>query len=482
MRLALTATVLTLVVTSAGSAPAREFETTCHVDRLVNHVLAPVDLLLGDVPTGTLAARVSIDEDAGRFALDGGSFDIPPYPMAFSTGLDTLDFADRQFEGVIDAAGTVVVPDVHFVICTLDAEAGEPCVPRNVCDHDQATICIRGAQQTGCPPGVGCRGVCAGDRSRSCTTDDDCALGDRCGAGTLVPFTATLSTGTLAYQGRLKSGTPLSFQTGQLFLTSIGPTPLEAPIIQNSGQTSLELTCTLGEIPDPNALPAPATMTVKKATLKLGPGGEGAGDDALKLKATYAGPLPDLESTDVILGFSTRQRVCDGNSTEPGAACVQDGDCVLSDDSPAGEAKCEIQDRTFVELEVPAGTLRGNRKGTKFKARDKRGTCSDDSESPGAACVSGAECVGGGCVRSIKALRPLQLPAYRPTHTVAIKRSKGGSLQVTLTSKGVDLDSPTMSTLAGGTVPEVTTRMSFGALVSAGATTAPKATKKGVTF
>jgi len=480
-RAIVTVAALLVPLTSAG---AHEIETTCRFDRLVNHVIAPADLQFG-VGTANVSAGVTIDVEAGRFVLHGSSIDIPPYPMPFADGLDTMDFDDVDFEGVIDAAGNVVVPGVRFVFCTLDTEEGEPCAPRNVCEDDLSTICIRGASDSGCGAGVRCVGVCAGDRARSCLTNADCAAGDRCGSGTLTPFVVTLTTATAAYKERLKNGEPLDFQTGRMLLTSLGATPRESPIIQDSGVSSLELTCTLADVPSVAELPAAPTVAVRRAKLKFGKGAEGAGDDSLKLKATYVplgGAAPDLSATEMTIGIGTTLSVCDGNSTNAGQVCSADAECILNDISPVDEAKCLTAEKTLLELVIPAGSLSGNANGTKFKANDSGGTCDAAGDAPGATCTTDAQCPGGACVR-IKPLRPAPGPDDQPTHKVAIK-SKKGTLEVSISSKGLNLDDLSLDALTDskGNVANVTTRIGIGALQGAAVTTAPKGKKQGVTF
>jgi hypothetical protein len=468
-------------------AGAHEVRTTCRFDRLVNHVIAPADLQFGVAAAG-VSAQVTIDAEEGRFVLHGSSIDIPPYPMPFATGLDTLDFDDVDFEGAIDAAGNVVIPGVRFVFCTLDTQEGEACVPRNVCEDDRVTICIRGAADSGCAPGVRCRGLCAGDRTRTCATNADCASGDRCGSGTLTPFVVTLTTATAAFRERLKRGEPLDFQSGQLLLTSLGPTPRESPIIQDSGVSSLELTCTLADVPSAAELPSAPAVERGRAKIRFGKGAEGEGDDTLKLKATYVprgGEVPDLSVTDMTVSLGTTLSVCDGNSTNAGQVCSADADCILNDISPVDQAKCLTEEKTLLRLLIPAGRLKGNAKGTKFKAKDTKGACSAASDTPGAECTTDAQCggaAGGECLR-IKPLLPAPGEGHRPTHRVAIKW-KNGALDVSIDSKGLDLDDLALDALTdgAGNLADVTTRISIGALQGAAATSTPKGKKRGLTF
>lgn len=487
MRLAAIVTVLALLV---PVAPARavEVETTCRFDRLANNVLSP-GIVLG-VPTSGVSARVTIDEEAGRFVLHGDSIEIPPYQMPFATtgSLDTMDFADVNFEGIIDSSGTIVVPGVDIVICTalLDPNQG-PCVPNNVCADDLSTLCLRGSTDTGCPPGVACQGRCAGKR-QTCATDADCGTGDRCGRGSLTPFLVTLSTDVLSFRGLLKKGEPLDFQTGQLMLSSLGSTPKHSPVIQDSGITAIELTCTLDDIPVDSALPSPPVTSVERAQLKFGKGEAGAGDDSLKLKATYTpvgGSVPDLTTTEVTLGIAAAIRVCDANTEEQkrGKPCTDDSECPLDEMSLASAATClPPQETGIFQLEIPAGSLTGNAKRTKFKAKDAGGTCSSESADPGIACATDFECAGGECVR-IKPVQPQPGPDDRLVHKVTIKVGKDGSLKLSLSSSGMDLDDLSAESLddGSGSIANVTTRIDLG-IQGAGVTSTPKGKKKGVTF
>ncbi len=473
-------TILALLLPVAP-AGARELQTTCRFDRLLNHVIAPADLEFGVVTTG-VSAQVTIDTETGRFVVHGSSIDIPPYPMPFADGLDTMTFDNVDFEGTIDAAGNVVVPGVRFVFCTLDTAEGQECAPRNVCADDLSTICIRGAADNGCSPGVKCQGLCAGDRTRSCATTADCAAGDRCGSGTLTPFVITLTTGAATFRDRLKNGEPIDFQTGRMFLTSLGPTPRESPIVQDSGVASLELLCTLAEVPSPAELPSAPELRVRRAKLKFG---EGAGDDALTLKATYAplgGEVPDLSVTDMTIGVGTTLSVCDGNSANAGQVCSADAECVLNDISPVDEAKCLTEEKTLLQLVIPAASLQGNAKRTKFKANDTGGTCDAASSAPGAVCVTDAQCSGGACMR-IKPVLPAPGPDDQPAHKIAIKR-KGGALELSINSRGLNLDGLTPDALTddAGNVANVTTRIGLGPISDAAAISTPKSKKKGVIF
>lgn len=237
--------------------------------------------------------------------------------------------------------------------------------------------------------------------------------------------------------------------------------------------SSLELTCTLADVPSSAELPSAPAVEVRRAKLKFGKGAEGDGDDTLKLKATYAplgGEALDLSVTDMTVGVGTTLSVCDGNSTNAGQVCGVDGDCVRNDISPV-EAKCITQEKSLLELTIPAGSLTGNAKRTKFKANDTGGTCSVASDAPGAECTTDPQCEGGECVR-IKPLRPAPDQDDQPVHKVAIKR-KGGALEVSIDSRGLNLDDLTLDALtdSAGNVANVTTRISIGALQGAAATT-----------
>jgi hypothetical protein len=155
--------------------------------------------------------------------------------------------------------------------------------------------------------------------------------------------------------------------------------------------------------------------------------------------------------------------------------------CILNDISPVDAAKCLTEEKTLLQLAIPAGSLTGNAKGTKFKANDTGGACSAASDAPGTACTTDPQCNGGECVR-IKPLRPAPDPDDQPTHKVTIK-SKKGALEVSIDSKGLNLDDLTLDALTdtAGNVANVTTRISTGPL-GAAVTTTPKGKKNGVTF
>jgi hypothetical protein len=409
-------------------------------------------------------------------------------PFATAGSLDTMDFADVDYAGIIDSSGTIVIPGVDIIICTavLDLNPG-PCVPNNVCADDLSTACLRGSIDSGCPAGVACQGRCAG-KPQTCATDADCGTGDRCGRGSLTPFLVTLSTDVLSFRGLLKRGEPLDFLTGQLMLTSIGSTPRHSPIVQDSGVAAIELTCTLDDVPVGSALPSSPVTSVQRAQLKFGKGEPGSGDDSLKLKATYAplgGAAPDLTTTDLTLGIAAAIRVCDANTVAErrGKPCTADSQCPLDENSLAPAATCLPPEETGIfQLEIPAGSLTGNAKRTKFKAKDVGGTCSSESANPGIACTTDFQCSGGECVR-IKPLQPQPGPDDRLVHKVAIKVSKDGSLRLSLNSSGMDLDDLSAESLddGSGDIANVTTRIDLG-IQGAGVTSTPKGKKKGLIF
>jgi hypothetical protein len=466
-------------------AGAGQVQTTCRFERLVNNVLS-AGILLG-ATSGGVSARVTIDEEAGRFVLHGGSIEVPPYHMGFGVdgSLDTMDFTDVDFEGHIDSAGTIVIPGVEIIICTLDPHAGV-CVPRNVCADDLSTACLRGSTDTGCAPGVACQGRCAG-KHQTCASDADCGTGDRCGMGTFVPFLVTLSTDVLGFQGLLKRGEPLDFDTGQLMFTSLGPTPKHAPIVQDTHIAAIELTCTLDDVPAIGALPLAPATSAPRAQLKFGKGEAGSGDDSLKLKATYSptgGVVPDLTATDVTLGLAATIRVCDANTVPAsrGKPCTDNSECPVDETSLAPPTCLPPQETSILQLEIPAGTLTGNAKKTKFKAKDVGGACSAESDIPGLECTTDFQCAGGECVR-IKPVRPEPGPDDRLVHKVAIKVNKDGSLKLSLNSSGMNLDDLSLESLddGSGNVANITTRIDLG-LQGAAVTSTPKGKNKGVVF
>jgi hypothetical protein len=368
------------MVALSGVAGAVEQSGTCRFTRLANRVLAPVDLTFG-IGVGSVSASVVVDPEAGRFAVDGASISVPPYDMVFSTARDTIDFADQVFEGTVDAAGTVTVPGVRFVICTGGSPAGTDCVPANLCSNDLTRVCIPSATGgIGCDPGGVCQGVCENDRTRSCAGDVDCP-GSRCGNGTLVPFEMDLTTSISTLGTVTVLGSPLNFGTGELTLNDVTKTPPESPIIQDTGVTSLILSCTLDVPLVADALPPPEWV-IKKGQVKLGKGGEKSPDETLKVRAVLEplGGAPDFAADDLVLTL--------GLTDKP--------------------------EKPLLFLTVPKGALKANSKGTLLKLTDKTGTVVQVKPDPeGDAAAS---------------------------HTLKLKRAKSGKYSVALDSKGVALD------------------------------------------
>jgi len=383
---------LLLLTRSAGAAPV---PGTCRLTEMVNRVIAPVAIPI-PVPTATgLTVAVTIDPETGAFTLDGGSIVIAPYRMGNAEARDVFDFVDQTFLGTIDNQGTVILSEVRFTICTLGSPSGTDCVPGNVCSNDVSRICIQLAgEDQGCEAGAVCQGVCRDDRARTCADDADCGPGGRCGNGTLVPFSMDLSTGRSIVGTDFVDGTPLDFSSGELTLAFITKTPREAPIISDTGVTSLFVTCVLEPAPDPATLPPPAGLLVRRGLVRLGREGASAADDTLNLTANFT-PLGvvDLDAEDLVITVGP-------------------------------------PDVTLLTLRIPAGSLSANRRGNRFKLRDSSGVVQVTPSVPGA-------------------------PPAR--HKITIKRSRGTKHLVTLVSQGLNLDPIVSATPSGGGIETAAT-------------------------
>jgi hypothetical protein len=382
----------------ARPAAAAPVPGTCRVTEMVNRVLAPVDLPFPISTATGLSVAVTIDPETGAFTLDGGSIVVPPYPMNFSEARDVFDLADETFSGTIDNRGAVVLPGVRFTICTLGTPAGTDCVPSNLCSNDVSRICIRGAGGgAGCAEGGVCQGVCGGNRSRTCASDADCGVGDRCGTGTLVRFSMDLTTGRSTFGTNAVDGSPLDFESGELTLAFVTNTPRESPIVQDTGITSLFLSCVLDPAPDPRRLPAPAGFSVSRGYVRLGPEGSSAAADTLNLTGLFT-PLGvvDFDAEDLVITLGP-----------PGV--------------------------TLLTLRIPAGSMTPNRKGNRFTLRDGAGVVQVTPSVPGAPPAS---------------------------HVITVKRGRGTRHRVTVVSRGLNLD-PLVSAAQGGGGIETSATLGF---------------------
>jgi hypothetical protein len=127
--------------------------------------------------------------------------------------------------------------------------------------------------------------------------------------------------------------------------------------------------------------------------VKLGKGDAGAGNDTLSLKGSFlplAG-IADFSTQDLLIALGSG-------------------------------------DSTITSFRIPAGSMRANKKGTKFKLVDKDGTLID--------------------------VAPPAPLGSKPSHKVSIKKGKDGQHAIALSSKGLNLD--------GLDVQEITTGIIFG--------------------
>ena len=191
------------------------------------------------------------------------------------------------------------------------------------------------------------------------------------------------------------SGEPIDFGSamGSFTMLDVVQTPPETFAIGDSGVSLLEITCALDPTPLAAELPPPPAWTVTKGKVKLGKGGDAVADDKLNLKGIFE-PLAgvvDFDAEDVVLSIET-------------------------------------DDASLVSLRVPAGSMKANKKETKFSLKDKTG--------------------------AVVGVNPPLPPETVVKHTFKVKRKKDGSYLVTVASKGLLLD--------GLNVPELTTRVVYG--------------------
>jgi hypothetical protein len=335
--------VLFVVAVFVGRASAAPVAGVCHLMDMHSHTIVPADLVLPHPVIGPAAANVTIDAAAGTIEMDGASVTVPPYPMPFSDAHDTFDFDDRVFRGAIDSGGNVTLNDFGYKFCTLGAPAGTVCVPGNLCSNDASMPCISGfVEDNLCPAGGLCQGLCANDPTRSCSIDNeatDCP-GSYCGNGYAVPFRGDMTTGTATFQSDeglvlTEQGTKLDFATGVLTLVRVGPSPPQTPIVGRDQPMSFFLKCALDPIPAQAELPRPPSWTASGRVI-LGKGGATVADDKLTLAGTFTGGATDFAADDLVIMLSA-------------------------------------QGATVVSLRVPAGSLKANKRGTRFTLRDRNG-------------------------------------------------------------------------------------------------------------
>ena len=388
MRRALTigAVAATLLASVPSTALAQPVDGVCRLTRLWQTAFAPVNLPPFRTIVNGEEIVVSIDSSTGDFVFDMSG--IPPleFPNGFSDALDVIRFPPAPAVGTIDAGGNIFVPGLEFRVCTFGTCPGGggdcSCVPGNVCSNDTSRLCLAGATsgELACEDGGVCQGVCSDDLTKTCATNDDCLPDGFCGRGNLLRLNANLTSGTASLgEFQLVGSADSAFTDGAITLVDVFGTNPETPVIGDTGITSMTLSCTLDPVPSQGSLPPPPAWSVKRGVVKLGKEGPNAADDKLTLKGGFLplGGVADFAGSPVTFGFAV------------------DGAPVTA-------------------LTLPAGSLTANKKGTKFKLKDK-----------------------GGSVVQVNP--PLPAGAV-PAHKITLKRTKDGTHKVVISSKGLRLD------------------------------------------
>ena len=386
------------VVMLAGTVVrAQPVSGTCAITAMRQDALAPIDLNFPYTLNGE-SIPVEVDPSTGSISFDFGALPIMTFPNGFSdhSKVDTTDFRDEVVTGTIDAGGNVLLPHVRGINCT-QGECGTPpcpCVPGNICSNDPQRVCApQGTGDLACEDGGVCQGVCSNDLAHSCASDLDCGAGF-CGQGVGMRMDATLTSATTTLDTfTLVGDSSTLFSDGHLRLVDLHRTPPETYGIGAIGITSLTVECDLDPLLDPASLPPPPEWTVKKGVVKLGKGDPGAGDDKLSLKGSFL-PLAgeaDFGAQDLSVRLATG-------------------------------------DTEIAMLTIPAGSMKANKKGTKFKLKDKTG--------------------------SVVEVSPPLPPNDAPSYKVSIKKKKDGQHQLALSAKNLDLDELNAA--------EVTTGIIFG--------------------
>jgi len=375
---------LAWVVLLAVGASAHEVAGTCAIsgirqDSVLPPIAFPFQL------TGTETVPVTVDAELGTISVDFTPLPLQTFRNGFSSDseIDTFEFVGGPVSGTIDAAGSVWLRNVRGISCTQGVcPTGPPCpcVPGNLCSNDLDRVCVVGASipELSCEGGGVCQGVCSDDLEKSCATDDDCLPAGFCGRGKALRVITDLRTGWAEVAGLSRVGSSLDFGTGAMRMIDMYRTPIETPIVGDTGLSYFEVACSLDPVPVLVELPPGASWTLAKGKVKLGKGGEEVADDSLKLKGQVVLPGETVDGTsDLVLAFE------DGGSS-------------------------------LLSLHVPAGSMTANKKGTKLALKDKQGT--------------------------IVEINPPLPPASAAKHTVKLKRKKDGSYLMTVASKGLLLD------------------------------------------
>jgi hypothetical protein len=388
-RVLITTIAVSLFVGVGGGsvAEAQSIPGVCRLSRLWQTAFAPVNLPPFQTIVNGEEIVVGIDPDTGEFVFDMSGIPELAFPNGFSEALDVIQFPQAPATGTIDGGGNIFVPGLEFRVCTFGRACpggggGCTCVPGNVCSNDTSRICLTGVSsgELACEAGGVCQGVCSDDLSKTCAVDDDCLPAGFCGGGNLLRLNVDLTSGRDSLgEFQLVGDTSSVFTDGGITLIDVFGTNVETPVIGDTGITSMTLDCTLDPVPSQGSLPAPPSWGVVRGIVKLGKDGPNAADDKLKLKGTFQ-PLAgvaDFATTDVTFALGV------------------DGTVVSA-------------------LTIPAGSLSPNKKGTKFKLKDKGGTI-------------------------VQVSPPLPAGAA-PKHKISIKRVKETVYQVAMSSKGLRLD------------------------------------------
>jgi hypothetical protein len=389
MKRVLITTIAVSLLVSVGGADVAEAQSVpgiCRLTRLWQTAFAPVNLPPFQTIVNGEEVVVGIDPDTGEFTFDMSGIPELAFPNGFSDALDVIRFPQTPATGTIDAGGNIFVPDLEFRVCTFGTcpggGGGCTCVPGNVCSNDTSRLCLAGVAsgELACEAGGVCQGVCSDDLAKTCVDNDDCLPAGFCGRGNLLRLNVNLTSGSDALgEFQLVGNAATTFTDGKITLVDVFGTNPETPVIGDTGITSMTLDCTLDPVPSQGSLPAPPSWGVVRGIVKLGKQGPNAADDKLKLRGTFQ-PLAgvaDFATTDVTFALGV------------------DGAVVSA-------------------LTIPAGTLSANKKGTKFKLKDKDGTI-------------------------VQVSPPLPAGAA-PKHKISIKRVKETVYQVALSSKALSLD------------------------------------------
>jgi hypothetical protein len=380
------ATVLLAGVGGVDVAEAQSVPGVCRLSRLWQKVFAPVNLPPFQTTPSGEEIVVGIDPATGEFIFDMSGLPQLAFPNGFSDALDVITFPTAPATGTIDAGGNIFVPGLEFRVCTFGAcpggGGGCTCVPGNVCSNDTSRLCLAGVSsgELACEGGGVCQGVCSDDLAKTCAGDDDCLPAGFCGRGNLLRLNVDLTSGSDSLgEFQLVGSADSAFTDGAITLVDVFATNPETPVIGDTGITSMTLSCTLDPVPSQGALPPPPEWSVKRGIVKLGKEGPAGADDKLKLKGGFLplGGVADFASTAVVFSLGA-------------------------------------DDATVAALTIPAGSLSANKKGNKFKVKDKGGT--------------------------IVQVSPPLPPGAAPTHKVTIKRGKDGVHNVVISSKGLRLD------------------------------------------